>query len=95
MPVISANIHVAKFGKICQVCGHFIKKGEKYLRLFGNAHLYDQPYELVQCLYCLINGSSDTKISKALEKAKIKFTIEDGYYKLDIPGIQKWEESEP
>jgi hypothetical protein len=52
VPVISKRIRTAKRAHRCGDCGGTIRPGDRYTRMFGNAHDYDKPYELKMCQAC-------------------------------------------
>jgi len=72
MTVIRASVHRAKDDKVCSDCNHLIKKGRRYIRLFGGFES-DPPYELIKHLTCLNGTLNEKPIAEALVKAKIEF----------------------
>jgi len=87
MTTISASVHRAKDDKVCSDCNHFIKKGRRYIRLFGSAHDTDPPYELKVHLTCLNGNHYEKPIAEALSKAKIEFVVNPGYRNGHIDNI--------
>jgi len=76
MVTIRANIYTARKDYKCIWCRRWIRKGEKYLRMFGMAEISDKPYEIMEHLKCI--GVCDCqKVIEALKKAKIDFEYKD------------------
>lgn len=79
MVIISVAIHKARKEYKCSDCHKWIEISQKYLRMYGMAHEHETPYELFNHLDCIKQtGGFSKDLLKALDKAKIKYTIWQG-----------------
>lgn len=72
MCIISARVLKSRKFRKCVTCHKVIEPGQHYLRLFGMAFSSDHPYEIFEHLECVDDISTNPKIAKAFQKARVK-----------------------
>lgn len=79
MVIISIAIHKARKEYKCSDCERWIEIGQLYFRLYGSAHDYETPYELMIHSDCMRQtGARSKDILKALDRAKVDYIINNG-----------------
>ena len=70
MPAIHAGVHKAQGRYRCDgvPCGHYIHRGDEYLRLYGYGERGERPRRLRLCMGCGVVAMQDPTVRAALER---------------------------